>query len=208
MATILAFDIGSNFDGTPIPSAYGDNVDQSVVAGVSYLEGNGWTPDIVVDFLADSASYNHWASGYAITAQGVTLLPHALGHSSFNVPGEIVFTPSSGKRVFLVDFDIGTWLQGSYFTDIRVWDDLGTRANPNLFMFTATLNPGIVYSPLTQTLAADGSLHLYINNLGSTGIDNIHFTQNASVPLPAGVWLLGTALAGLLGTSRRSMRRR
>lgn len=207
-ATVLTFDIGSNFNGTPIPSGYGDNVDQAVVAGVTYLEGSGWTPDIVVDFLSDFGSYSHWMSGYAYTAQGVTLLPHALGHSSFNVPGEIVFTPSSGKRVFLVDFDIGTWLQGSYFTDIRVWDDLGTRANPNLFMFTATLNPGIVYSPLTQTLAADGSLHLYINNLGSTGIDNIHFTQNASVPLPAGVWLLGTALAGLLGTSRRSMRRR
>lgn len=205
-ATVLTFDVGSNFNGTSIPSGYGDNVDQPFVAGVSYLEGNGWTPDIVVDFLPDFGSYSHWASGYAYTAQGVTLLPHALGHSSFDVPGEIVFTPSSGKRVFLSGFDIGTWLQGSYVTDIRAWDDHGTRANPNIFAITATLDPGIVYRPIIRALAANGPLHLYVNNLGSTGIDNIHFTQTASVPLPGGVWLLGSALVWLGALGRRHSR--
>lgn len=202
-ATILTFDIGSNSNGTPIPSGYGDNVDQSVVAGVSYLEGNGWTPDIMVGFLADFGSYSHWASGYAYTAEAITLLPHALGHQSFNVPGEIAFTPNAGEQVFLIGFDVGTWLQGSYVTDIRVWDDLGSRANPNLFAFTATLNPGIVYNPLTQAFAANGPLHLYIDNLGSTGIDNIHFAQAAPVPLPAAVWLLGSALVWLCTFGRR-----
>lgn len=206
-ATILTFDIGTDSNGAAIPIGYGNNVDQAVVSGITYLEGNGWTRDITVDFVPDSNPFpfNHWATGYAQTPQGVTLLPHALGHSHFNVPGEIVFTPAAGHSVQLLAFDIGTWFS-AYLTDIRVWDGDGTRAAPNLFSFNGTLGQGIVYSPLTGAVSSNDVLHLYISNLGSTGIDNIHFTQDA-VPLPAAVWLFASAMAGvaLLGRRRTSM---
>jgi hypothetical protein len=199
-ATILTFDTTNNIDY--LPAGYGDNIDQSLVGGFTYLEGAGFTPDISIDFLPDSpyGPYTVWSAGYAfIQATGVTLLPNALGHQSFNVPGEIVLSPSNGAQVFLHGFDIGTYGSVAYSTEIRIWDDNGSRAAPNLFAFSQELSPSLVYQPLAGVIEATGALHIFISNLGSTGIDNLHFAQ---VPEPHLAMLLALA-AGVGWRSRR-----
>ena len=185
-ATVLEFT-------TPfvLPLDYGDNV-----AGPAdgYGEGPGWTPHVSLDFLPafPYAPYTVWSSGYAS-------LSYALGHNNFNVPGEIVFNPAAGYAVRLHGFDMATWGGGSYRTDIRIWDAEGSRDAPNLFSFNAELAPSTVYHPLASMLAGKGPVHLYINNLGSTGLDNLSFSEapTAPVPLPAAAWLLGSGLMTL-----------
>lgn len=186
-ATILTFDTTSTQLGT-----YGDNVS---APGVGYSEGLGFTPNVSLNFLPDApyGQYSIWSSGYAS-------LTNALGHGSFNVPGEIVFTPDSGYSVLLHRFDMATWSSGTYQTDIRIWDANGSRAAPNLFSFNQQLNPNIVYQPLAQSLEATGPLHLYISNLGSTGIDNISISQ---VPVPPAIWMFGSGILGLLGLLKK-----
>jgi hypothetical protein len=189
-ATILTFEsIGPGGLNT-----YGDNISGP---GTGYSEGLGYTPDITLTFKPDP----QWGQ-YSVYTSGYATLSSALGHGNYNVPGEIVFTPSNGVSVLLHGFDLATWLGVTYRTDIRVWDDNGSRDAPNLFSFDQSLLGNTVYKPLGQTLLADGALHLYISNLGSTGIDNISFGQ-AVVPVPAAVWLFGSAMLGLLGVSKR-----
>ncbi len=189
-ATILTF---SNTN-SQLPANYGDYVSEP--GAFSYPEGNGYTPNVSLDFLPNSLGpYSIYSGGYAS-------LTDALGHGNFNVSGEIVFTPNNGASVLLHGFDMATWSSGSYQTDIRIWDVNGSLANPNLFNFNQLLLPQTIYQPLGQTLQATGALHLYINNLGSTGIDNISFSQTP-VPVPAAVWLFGSALLGFLGLTKR-----
>ncbi len=182
-------------------STYGDNVNQAVVGGITYLEGNGFTPNVALTFAPDTpfGQYSLWSTGYAG-------LLNALGHGSFNVPGEIIFTPGNGFQVTLRGFDIATWSSGSYQTNIRIWDDNGSRANPNLFTFNQLLSPQTVYQPLSAPVTAVGALHLYINNLGSTGIDNVNFTQAAVVPEPetTAMLLAGLGIVGAVARRRRS----
>jgi len=58
-------------------------------------------------------------------------------------------------------------------------------------------------APLNNSLLATGSLHIFINNIGSTGIDNLNFAQVA-VPMLAALWLFGSGLLGLIGVARKN----
>lgn len=197
-ATILTFDFTSGL----VPAGYGDNVGNPSAGGFTYLEGVGFTPSVTVAFVPDApyGAHSVYQSGYASDPTLGTLLPFALGHGSFDVPSEIILTPASGVQVVLHGFDLGTWFSGSYATEVRIWDDNGSRASPNLFSYSEILGPGVVYSPLTGAITATGALHIFISNLGSTGLDNLHFSQ---VPEANAMVLLLVGAGATLLTRRR-----
>lgn len=192
-STILTFTetFGDGID------SYGDRVVGSPQAGATYLEGDGWTPNVELNFVVPSTAPSLWATGYAGNQ-----MPWALGHSAFDVPFRLEFVPDAGYQVTLHGFEIGTWASGSYQTDIRVWDEAGSFDQPNLFASDSLLVPNTVYLPLTGPLTGQGTLHLYLNNLGSTGLDNIHFSQSL-VPEPASLALMGLGISGVLLAARR-----
>lgn len=192
-ATILTFDVAAG----SLPEGYGDSIGNSSAGGLTYLEGAGFTPNVTIEFVPDAPFGVHsvYQAGYAFDPTLGTLLPSALGHGSFDVPSEIVLTPTSGAQVVLHGFDIGTWNSGTYSTEIRIWDENGSRASPNLFSYSETLGPGVVHSPLTGVITATGALHIFISNLGSTGLDNLHFSQVVPEPSAAGLLLLGACAA-------------
>ncbi|MCV2354624.1 PEP-CTERM sorting domain-containing protein [Paucibacter sp. B2R-40] len=197
-ATVLPFT--STFGAGGL-ATYGDRIVGSPQDGASYFEGAGWTPNVELVFTTLNASglASLWSSGYAS-------LLGALGHGAFNVPYQIDFVPDAGWNITLQGFDIATWSSGTYPTDIRIWDDKGSFAQPNLLSFASALNPQTVYQPLSAPVAGTGTVHLYLNNLGSTGLDNIAFTQSP-VPEPAALLLISAGLAAFWARRVRAHQR-
>ena len=186
-ATVLPFT--ETFGAGGIDS-YADRIVGSPQAGATYTVGAGWTPYVVLDFVTlAGAQASLWSAGYASMAW-------ALGHGSFNVPYRIDFIPDAGWNVTLRGFDIATWSSGTYATEIRIWDDNGSFAAPNLWSFSSSLLPSTIYQPLTAPLTGTGTVRMYLSNIGSTGLDNIHFTQSP-IPEPSALLLMGLGLAAL-----------
>lgn len=197
-ASILTFD-GIGTGNVQIPDNYGDRISSTLDANsFQYGEGNGFTPNITVSYAPSSGYVSLWSGGYGE-------LVNALGHGQFNVPTEIVLTADSGFLIALNSFDIAGFGGVDYQTQLSIWDDNGSEAAPNLFN-ASILAPGAnSVNPLASPLIGIGSIHIYVDNIGSTGIDNLNFDQTV-VPAPPAIWLLGTALAGI--GSRRWLRRR
>lgn len=155
----------------------------------------GDTPNVAVSYsvLAPGAPrFSVWNSGYGE-------LLKALGHGSFNVPGEIVLTPDPGYGVRLRGFQIAGWFS-PYQTDIAIYDSNGTRANPNLFEFSGLVPGAASISPLTSPVVSFGEIRIYVSNIGSTGIDNLSFEQ---LPADIAMTLSKSDVAGCKSVTAR-----
>jgi hypothetical protein len=79
--------------------------------------------------------------------------------------------------VRLNSFSLAGWGGTSYDADIRIWDDNGSFASPNLFSASLLVPRVGSTSPLPSAVVGEGTVHLYANVWGSIGIDNIDFDQ-------------------------------
>ncbi len=178
-ATVLTFD-GIPNDGFCggagcVPDEYGDRVSSTTdpVTNYQYDEGNGFTPNVTIAYEAPGggpANVSVWIQGYAE-------LENALGHSQFDVPVLITLTPDAGYVVRLNAFDIAAWASGTYQTQIAIYDDNGSQDTPNLFSTHIEILPGASIAPLADPVVAVGEMHVFISNIGSTGVDNVDFDQ-------------------------------
>lgn len=182
-----------NFD-TYNGATYGDRV---AAFGLGYGSEGGATPNITLDFLPEGGrAFSVYSGGYAT-------LQNALGHTSYNVPGQVRFTPDAGWDVVLQGFDIAAWSQASYADSrIRIVDGGGTtRYDSGLFTF----GPNTVLHLAPASIRSSGPLTVFVNDFGDLGIDNVVFSQVSSVPeLPSLALLL--AGLGLVGARRRLQR--
>ncbi|MFN9746931.1 MAG: PEP-CTERM sorting domain-containing protein [Betaproteobacteria bacterium] len=190
-ATMLTF-TGISQLGPSTGSEYGDRV---TVAGTGIgLEG-GATPNIVLDFVPTSTGtpFSVWASGYAS-------LSSALGHVSFNVKGYVEFTPDPGWDVVLTSFDVAGWSSSAYpDSRVRVVDAAGTTLfDTGSFTFPVST----VQSFLPVPIRSSQPLRLVVDDFGDLAIDNVLFSQVATIPEP-GTWALWLAGVGVLGTLAR-----
>ncbi len=196
-ATRLTFENlpGGALGPTVIPS-YGDRV---VSAGTGITLDGGATPNVVLDFvplLSTQSAFEVYGSGYSG-------LLHALGDNSFNVPGYVQLTPDTGWDVVLESFQVGAWSSSSYIDSrIRV-EDLQSNVLFDTGSFTFPGNTVFSYpgTPIRSSVA----LRVYINDFGDLGLDNLQFSQVATIPEPS-TWALWLAGAGLLGA--RVLRRK
>lgn len=187
-ATRLTFD-GPDIIGPAVAASYGDRV---VAAGAGVTLQGGATPNIVLDFvplLAGQTSFEVYSAGYAS-------LQHALGDNQFNVPGYVELVPDAGWDVVLEGFAVGGWSTSAYpDSRIRVVDGQGgTRLDTGLFTFPSR---GLFSYPAAPIRSSSG-LRVYISDFGDLGLDDLQFSQVATVPEP-GTWALWLAGAGLLG---------
>jgi MYXO-CTERM domain-containing protein len=191
-ATELTF-AGQGQLGLGFGGSYGDRV---TTFGAGLGAAGGPTPNIVVDFVPTSSGspFSVWNGGYGSLVQ-------ALGHGSFNVKGHVEFTPDPGWDVVLEDFDIAGYATSSYpDSRIRVVDTAGTVLfDSGVFTFPGTTTyASYLDAPIRSTLP----LRLVIDDFGDLGIDNVVFSQVATIPEP-GTWAMWLAGVGVLGTLAR-----
>lgn len=181
-----------NFD-TYNGATYGDRVS---AFGLGHGSEGGPTPNITLDFLPEGGRpFSVYAGGYAT-------LQNALGHNNYDVPGQVRFTPDAGWDVVLQGFDIAGWSQASHANSrIRIVDGDGTtRDDSGLFSF----GPNTVLHLAPAPIRSRGPLTLFVNDFGDLGLDNVVFSQVASVPEapPLALLLAGLGMLGLVHTRR------
>jgi len=191
-ATTLTFE-GVGPLGLGSGAGFGDRV---TAAGTGVTLDGGATPNVVLDFVPtnNGSPFSIWSAGYGSLA-------HALGHGAFNVKGYIELTPDPGWDVVLTNVDIAGWSASSYADSrIRVEDSAGTLLfDSGVFTFPAsTTFRGYLAEPIRSSLP----LRLLIDDFGDLGIDNLQFSQVATIPEP-GTWALWLAGMGVLGTLAR-----
>jgi hypothetical protein len=187
-ATVLNFD-------TYNAATYGDRV---TVFGTGYGAAGGATPNVVLDFVPLSGSdFFVYGSGYAT-------LTNALGHSGFDQPGYIQFTPDAGFDVVLSAFDLAGWSGASYpNSQVRIVDSSGTvYLDTGLF----TYQPNTVRQWAGLEIRSSLPLRLLINDFGDLGVDNIGFGQVASVPEASSLAMLLAGLGAIATLTRRRLR--
>jgi hypothetical protein len=225
-ATILTFDIDSTSTGLPVANSinvaavygdYGDNVNSLSTPGMAanttfnYLQGNGFTPNVVTSYAAtvnnEIHTWNGGSWGQAVYRAGGV----SNGSSYFT------FTPSSLYDVKINSFSLQMYNVGGIASS-GTWDirkDViggtsllnGTWSLPNTNTTLMTFNTsaaGFYTGPLVLeiTQTAGGA-----NANGYAGIDNINFDQQltpvAPAPEPSSWLLLSLGLVGLRTVRRR-----
>lgn len=203
-ASVLTFDIDNITNGNSIPSDYGDNITAETMGNFSYLEGNGFTPNIAVEyrtFLASdfgtgdnpqSSNLNFWGSGYS----GLTGVAYANPNGRV---AEISFIPEAGYGVRLNSFDLGTFISAIDNQPLAIYDgDYNLLAN--LGLTTITNASSLTFSP---NITHDGILRLQFGNNFNVGIDNINFDQIAnsqtSQPVPEPGFVMGLIFMAMFG---------
>lgn len=192
-ATILTFDADSFCSSWALCLDYGDRVTTTndLANGFRYGEGNGFTPNVVTDYDSSNGNLSLYTFNYGTVP--------ALGNIEFGVPGSVTFTADSGFLVSLNSFVLSAWVSvPNPDTTVRILDGSDNVLFENVF--TAVASQSYPFNFGSEPLVAE-IIRIEINNIGDTAISNIDFDQ-AVIPVPAAVWLFGSAL-GLLGWARR-----
>lgn len=202
--------------GAVTPEGYGDRVSgspSSVPGGqFTYGEsGEGFTPNVVVDYLAASDT-RLWIDGYGDL---INVLFARVPISGGGIPDTlgILLTADPGFEVQLYHFDLAGWNKADYIINGVTVSD----GSSNLFAQDGVLVEGNSAGPPHTGFdfglplsAASLLIEIDFGNIPGSmrdniGIDNIRFGQApppSAIPLPGGILLFGSGLLGLAGLSR------
>lgn len=217
-ATVLTFnDLSlSNYDD--IPGTYGDKVKEAgppdpavpedpenPTPPGSYGIGNGFTPNVSIEYRTwristGTVAYENlefWSTSYG------DLVNVAFPVTSSDHFGEISLIAEPGWSVKLNSFDLAGYPGVDKINKVRIIDGNGTE----LFLdeSAAILGAGGTHSTFSPDLTAQILRVQFAFNDWNIAIDNVNFDQTP-VPVPAGLYLLGSGLLSLAATVRRKRR--
>lgn len=203
-STILTFEGLGLPNYGEIPQAYGDNV-VNISDGVgNYLEGNGFTSNIRLEYRTLSPGdgttieehVEYWDLQYGDLAD--VAFPSVNGNLA-----EISFVADPGWLVRLNDFDIAGWPNQ-------------TQSEQTVRILDGAFNPLVDYSPVDITGIDHDSfspnitgqiLRIQFGPSWNTGIDNINFDQfeqpDQAIPEPSTLLLLSSGLIGFAALRKK-----
>ena len=192
-ATVLIFEGGMPGNSSPMPDTYGDNVSGAGpdTNGHLYGIGNGWTPNIQVDYSADvgtSAAFANWDGD-----PGVLYL-----EDGNPLPDKfwVTFTPDAGYGAQINSFRLNDWGANDHVIDWTIYEDNvgGTVLDSGSF------GPGGDTTISTAGLSYIGTSVLELHHTAGTrtflAVDDLNFDQ-VGVPEPSVGVLLLAAFVGL-----------
>jgi hypothetical protein len=226
-ASILEFDQIRDATGNVIPtisgraveSDYGDRITASVmnVPGGQFTYGNGgegFTPNIVLDYFAGSAIPNN--PGVSLWRDQYGDLANVLIGNNNTISLNVQLTADAGFDVQLYDFDLAGWPAADYTIDaVSVLSGTDTLFSQNNVLVEGDgTGPGHTsFDFAAPLIGSELRIQIDYGNLAggqqdNIGIDNIRFGQDPPVvvPLPAAWLLLGSGIAAITFLRRRRMR--
>ena len=192
LSTSIAHATILTFDGVPshLLQAYGDNVVAEVdpITGYRYGRGNGFTPNVTVEYVSANGGLEIYSSGYAP-------LFNALGDTQYDVAGSVILTAEPGYLVRLNSFRVAPWTNGQG-TSLEV-------VVGNTQLISTNLPPvrGQAELFVLGDLAIAGSVRIGMSRFGDWAIDDIDFDQ-VLIPSPAGIAPLALASVALFRRRR------
>ena len=217
-ASILTFDqirqggiVVPTVSGNDLEDDYGDRITGSPmnVSGGQFTYGNGgegFTPNVVVDFVAgNGTTLSLWQDGYG------DLTNVAFGNN-VSVSLNVQLTADPGFVVDLYHFDLAGWVADYTIDAVRVLSGADTLFSQDNVLVQGADDGGDMHTAFDFAVplsAAQLIIQIDHGNLAAgmqdnIGIDNIRFGQNppAVIPIPAAMWLFGSGLLGLIGIAR------
>lgn len=173
-ATRLPFVIQNCGDGQNVPQDYGDNVANTIDGLFHYERGNGFTPDLQVDYATwegqvgvgapATESLSCWSNGFGD-------LNNVAYPSTANGTGEVVIFPDSDRwSVRLNNVDLAAWA-GHLDQPVTLRDD-----NYNILQeFPHSLGGGHSRWEIDQTF--NGPVRIAFGRNWNISIDNLNFDQ-------------------------------
>lgn len=205
-ATVLTFDLNFPIDGFgDFPAAYGDFVNAANDGLGSYGLGNGYTPNVSVDYRTwkistNSVVFNHldfWPTGFG----GLTNVVY--GVNGVDHFAELKLVPQAGFAVRLNSFDLAGYNQANHpNAQVRILDGV-TNAVLVDYSPVTVLGSGGAISTFTPNLTHAGPISIRFGyDNWNIAIDNVNFDQITAVPEPEAYALMLAGL-GLVGWAAR-----
>ena len=206
-AIVMTFDIDGLNCWDNIPDTYGDNVTSQDMGAFHYGLGNGFTPNVTVDYrtlqvggggggtIVDHLKF--WKTDYGdLVAIAAPQEPRSTA--------EISLVPQAGWGVCLNSFDLAGWLRADHLEQPLIVYDQNYNVLLDLSGLTVS---GSSHTNVEPNLVYAGTLHIQYGDNYNVGIDNLNFDQVKVPEVSSTLGLLGLTLAAIRVLKARSRNR-